>query len=351
MESAIPEQLRCPRTRAARASDDYTPPYPAWVARFNPATTQVVTAYFGVQCQGGRRKALAAIQPILDQLSLPHGPRHHDLAHHVDAHGHDTVIAIAYWDAVAPFHQWIAQSEVDAWWQAPARLDEGVGYFREVFCPHMERFETLFSTPDKFEGAGVLASHLSDEIQEHGYWGGMRDRIPASQTDAMGAGPTSAHHPQPGHRVVVPGHDNVALIRSGQDWGETDGEERRLYLSDIEPTLGAGMDFLEQKGESVGCHYNRYMHHIDRAGNPIEKSFGLSLWKTLEHMERWSESHPTHLAIFGAFMQVVQQMNFQLKLRLYHEVLVVKANEQLYEYVNCHPKTGVLRMAHAHTTT
>ncbi|MDP2072796.1 phenylacetaldoxime dehydratase family protein [Hydrogenophaga sp.] len=351
MESAIPQHLRCPRTRAARASEDYTPPYPAWVARFNPTTTQVVMAYFGVQSRGGRHKALAALQPILDQLSLPNGPRHHDLAHHVDAQGYDTVVAIAYWDTLAPFHQWAAQTAVDGWWQASARFEEGVGYFREIFLPHVERFETLFSTPDKFEGVGVLASHLSGDIQEHGYWGGMRDRLPASQTDALGAGQASAGQRQPGPRVIVQGRDNVALIRSGQDWGETEGEERSLYLADIEPELRAGMDFLEQKGDSVGCHFNRYMHHIDRAGQPIEKSFGLSLWRTLEHMERWSESHPTHIAIFGTFMRVVQQMNFQLKLRLYHEVLVAKANEQMYEYVNCHPNTGVLRMAHAQTST
>lgn len=351
MESAIPEQLRCTRTRPARASSDYTPPYPAWVARFTPTTTQMVVGCFGVQCQGGRRKALKAIQPILDQLSLHHGPRHHDLAHHVDAEGYDTVIAMAYWDAIAPFQQWRTRPDVDAWWQAPARLDEGVGYFREIFLPHVERFETLFSTPDKFEGAALLASHLSDEIQEHGYWGGMRDRIPASQNDGLVAGRTSADRPRPGHRVVVQGPDNVALIRSGQDWGETDGEERRLYLRSIEPVLGAGMDFLEQKGESVGCHYNRYMQHIDLEGDPIEKSFGLSLWRTLEHMERWSESHSTHLAIFGTFMQVVQQMNFQLKLRLYHEVSVIKAEEQHFEYINCHPKTGFLRVGQGQETS
>ncbi|MGQ2924260.1 MAG: phenylacetaldoxime dehydratase family protein [Hydrogenophaga sp.] len=343
MESAIPAHLRCPRSRAARASDDYNPPYPAWVARFDADTTQVVMAYLGVQCEGGLSKAMAAIEPLLGQLSLSHGPRHYDLAHYVDAQGYDTVIAIAYWDALAPYQQWTQQSAVTSWWQSPTRLTEGVGYFREVFFPHAERFETLFSTPDKFEGAGLLATRLSDEIREHGYWGGMRDRIPASQTDAMGADTAVATRPEPGRRVIVPGVGNAALIRSGQDWGETQGEERQLYLSDIEPVLGAGMDFLEQKGDAVGCFYNRYMQHIDRTGKPIEKSFGLSLWRTLEHMERWSESHPTHLAIFGTFMRVVQQMNFQLKLRLYHEVSVVRAEEQHLEYVNCHPDTGVLR--------
>jgi len=42
-------------------------------------------------------------------------------------------------------------------------------------------------------------------------------------------------------------------------------------------------------------------------------------------------------------MCLVQAMNFQLKLRLYHEVTVARANEQFYEYLNCHPQTGLLR--------
>lgn len=33
----------------------------------------------------------------------------------------------------------------------------------------------------------MLADGWSDEVQEHGYWGGMRDRIPLSQTDALAA--------------------------------------------------------------------------------------------------------------------------------------------------------------------
>ena len=49
MESAIPVHLRaqCPRHR--RVPDDYTPPYPSYVARHAESVTQVVMAYFGVQ--------------------------------------------------------------------------------------------------------------------------------------------------------------------------------------------------------------------------------------------------------------------------------------------------------------
>jgi len=41
-------------------------------------------------------------------------------------------------------------------------------------------------------------------------------------------------------------------------------------------------------------------------------------------------------------MRIVQELEFKLKLRLYHEVAVLKADEQEYEYINCHPKTGMM---------
>ena len=49
----------------------------------------------------------------------------------------------------------------------------------------MDHYETLFSSLGRPEGVAVLAEELSGDIMEHAYWGGMRDRIPASQTSAL----------------------------------------------------------------------------------------------------------------------------------------------------------------------
>jgi aldoxime dehydratase len=38
----------------------------------------------------------------------------------------------------------------------------------------------------------------------------------------------------------------------------------------------------------------------------------------------------------------VQELNFELQLRVYHEVSVLQANAQSYEYINCHPRTGLM---------
>ena len=345
MESAIPPSLQCPRTRTRRIDDDYKPPYPAWVARGESKTGQVAMGYFGVQSKGREAlgKACQALQRILDGFSHLDGPRHHDVAHYVDEAGYDTMIAIAYWLDAETFRAWLCRPELEAWWRSDERAREDIGYFREIFLPRLEGFETLFSAADRLEGIGlVLGERSEQEIQEHGYWGGARERLPLSQTDPMTpSGTLSASREQAG-RVRVAGHRHVALIRSGQDWSDTQDKERRLYLEEMEPVLRAGMDYLRDHGLDIGCYFNRYMQHVDGGGKAEEKSFGYSVWHSLADMERWSESHPTHLAIFGTFMRIVQELQFKLDLRLYHEVAVLLPEEQDYEYVNCHPKTGML---------
>jgi len=348
MDSAIAPRLRCPRTLSRRIEDDYNPPYPAWVGRPDPNVDQVVMGYFGVQFRGAalRAKADAALAGIVAGFEVEDGPRSHDLARYVDAQGYDNLIAIAYWADPAAFERWRDSPAIADWWNAEARLQEGLGYFREILAPRIDAFESLFSAADRMEGVAVGTGVRSEQdIQEHGYWGSMRDRIARSQTDSLEAiGDLTIVEGSPGlgRRVRLGGHGNIAVIRSGQDWTDTTGRERALYLGNMEPVLRNGMDFLVEEGASIGCYTNRYMQHVDADGQPIEKSFGYSYWRSLAHMEQWSESHPTHVAIFGTFMGIVQELNFQLQLRLYHEVSVLAPEQQLYEYINCHPKTGLL---------
>jgi aldoxime dehydratase len=148
--------------------------------------------------------------------------------------------------------------------------------------------------------------------------------------------------PAKGGRVVVQGHDNIALIRSGQDWADAGEEERSLYLNEILPTLQAGMDFLRDSGKDLGCYSNRFVNYIDLDGNLLNLSYNIGHWRSLEKLERWAESHPTHLRIFVTFFRVATSLS---KLRLYHEVSVSDAKDQVFEYINCHPQTGMLRDA------
>lgn len=163
-----------------------------------------------------------------------------------------------------------------------------------------------------------------------------------SQTDALGPAGAPKVAGNGTHLRVIP-HGNLCLIRSGQDWSATQGEQRRMYLQDVEPVLRAGMHYLRDQGLEIGCFANRYMTVVDAEGRPTEKSYGMSWWRSLADLERWAESQPTHLAIFAAAMKYLSTVGADAQLKVYHEVTVAAAAEQYFEYSNCHPATGMLR--------
>ena len=345
MESAIPKHLLRERSQPKAMPAGFRSPLPAWVARFDPLVEQVVMAHFGAQSRDGLPSGL---EHLAGRFAQKLGPKHWERARYVDARGYDTLVFIAYWDDPAAFNAWRAESGFDAWWRDPARQHEPCGYFLEVVTPTADRFETLFSSPDRPEGIACLQAGVSGEIEEHNYWGGARDRIPLSQVDPLAPGPKPLHASPTdtrGERVVVPGRANLCLIRSGQDWTDTRDQERSLYLEQVQPTLAEGMRFLRDEGAPIGCLSCRYMTVVDVEGKPLEKTFGLAHFDSLANLEQWAKSHPTHLAIFRTFLKYAQDLGFQIALRLYHEVTVVPENGQYFEYVNCHPATGLLGRA------
>lgn len=323
VESAIPAYLTVERTRPRRVPDSYAPPYPSYVARNAQSVRQVVMAYFGLQ-RGGQPPPLDALDAA---LTGPDGPGHHDRA----AGGGDIVTA-AYWSDPAAFDRWWAAHR-DSWLGDGVR--DGNGRWAEIVRPRVEEHETLFSSLGRPEGVAVVAEGLSGEVVEHAYWGGMRDRIPLSQTNPM-LGVGAPRVEEDGGRVRVRPPEGLCLIRSGQDWTDTDGDERGMYRSDVEPVLRAGMEFLRDEGASVGCYANRYLTVVGG-----DRSYGMSWWRSLDALERWSESHPTHLAIFGAAMTYLSSLGPAARLRLYHEVSVLPADGQVFEYVDCRPGTGL----------
>lgn len=342
MESAIPVHLKANRTRHRRVPDDYQPPYPSFVARHRPAVTHVVMAYFGVQCAGTTPSAAATtmLEWVSAAFAAADGPRHSDRASYVDEFGYLNVVSVAYWDDRDAFKTWFPA--VRDGWTGAGKDQDGVGTFVEVLSPSVDHYETLFSSLGRPEGVATLADAMSGEVMEHAYWGGMRDRIPLSQTSEM----APAGVPElirDGNRLRVKPHDNVCLIRSGQDWSGTEAAERKMYLDDVEPVLRAGMDFLRDEGLAIGCFANRYMSVVDRDGRPSEKTYGMSWWKSVAALERWAESHPTHVRIFGAAMKYLSSLGPAAKLRLYHEVTVARAEDQFFEYLDCHAQTGMLK--------
>lgn len=292
--------------------------------------------------------AQSKLSTFLSSLSNP--PSFFEWASVTDNKGFYNISALAYWSSKATYEAWAERSGFREWWQALKPEVCQHGWFLEVFFPTMDRLETLFNTNDVPEGCAHMRAGMSGEIQEHGYWGSMRDRLPASQIDSLAGTPITAEedfeYPQTfriGSRIKILGKKNLVVIRSGQNWLDTSLEERELYLNTMHPVLIKGMDFLRDHGDEVGCYSCRFMEIVDPITTKADKdrTFGLAYFDDLGSLERWCREHSTHLAIFGGFHQYARKLKNNVTLRVFHEVMVLKPEQQLFEYVSCHPRTGM----------
>lgn len=311
-------------------------------------------AIIGVQHEGEVEPQGSEYQQLvsfLERGSEASRPKYWEAAAVTDNRGFRNEVVIPYWQTKADFDQWKADSGFGDFWSGLQAQPEH-GWFLEVFLPTIDRFETVFSDNIVPEGAANMRAGVSGEMQQHVYWGSMRDRMAAAQTDHLvgeRAFPkSSAERAEKADtrakRVQVPGRPNLAMIRSGQDWSNTTPHERKLYLETMHPVLTKGMNFLRDEGEEVGCISNRFMDcmHKTSPAEITERTFGLAYFDDLKSLEGWSKQHKTHLDIFGRFLQYAAELQNNVSLRLFHEVMVLKPEQQFFEYIGCHDTSGML---------
>lgn len=284
---------------------------------------------------------------IVAAVGSENGPDRTEWAEFTDAFGNYTWMAINYWvDDKERFEKWSSSDEHDDYWADERRLTASGGIFREVLHAPSDRIESLLSQPDTHAGVAGAAHERRGPIREHNYWGGMRDRLPASANDRL----DPATHEAPavattvatsGARVRVDGILNLAVIRSGQLTADLEGEERAFYENRVNPALEGGMRYLRDHPES-GCISCRYMTETDSDGSPTARTFGLAAFTSLARLEEWAAFHPSHLRIFNEFLDMAERLGGDMRLRLWHEVAVLEPADQFFEYVNCHPATGML---------
>jgi len=336
LESSIAKHLR---SSVAGTPTKERPEFDSFTSRFDPSVTSVAIAYLGVQ---SRRMddptAAREISALAKSLAAEHPADHLEHCVYVDEVGFQVQMIVAYWLDPDSFERWFLAG--GRGWATPR---EGLGFFTEFVTPTMTRLETLHSSPQDLQGVAALARGPSNPIYEHGYWGGMRDRIPDSQTSALAASGSMAYAAAASQAVRVEAADNLCLIRSGQDYSATAGAEREFYLREVEPQLRAGMEFLRDHGRGIGCFENRYVTVVSADRTPTDRTFAVSLWRDIADLEAWAKSHPTHVRIFNAFTEHMKKFGDDARLRLYHEVVVVPRDHQHYEYAGCHAQTGLLR--------
>jgi hypothetical protein len=279
---------------------DWKPPAPAWSMSFAPQTTPVVMAYFGIQIN----PSLAPREKLQMRkfFTGPDCPANDETATYVDRAGFCTLLSSAYWTDLAHYESWQRNSGFVTWWNDPARLSDGQGYFREILVVPPDRFETIFSSNCLVGVANTGRCPVVGPIREHNYWGSMRDRILASSASELRSeygdrlprfGVTATLNRR--LRVTIP--ENLAVIRSGQDWTNCAGPELNQFTESVQPALLEGMNFLRNHPDETGCCDLRFANETDHNGILLKKTFGLGYFLTLGHLEKWASTHSTHLAI------------------------------------------------------
>jgi aldoxime dehydratase len=315
------------------------------------ASEELCITYYAVQCQKGwdtpEVELFRAWFSVASKEGAPDNrPLHCEYAEYTDAQGYYHWVAVAYWRDEKRYQRWSRLGVVTDFWLAEERLSGQCGYFRERLSVPPERFENLLSSDQFKPGYAAGCPHMRGPVPEHNYWGGMRDRIALCATDPLDP-PAEAPPPVDvgsfGRRLWVRIPMNLAVIRSGQHLDGVTGVEKVRYEQDIEPALKEGMDFLRDNPEETGCYSCRFMTETDVAGRVLPRTFSLAHFVSLGHLEEWAASHPTHLRIFDTFIGFARALGEQMKLRLWHEVAVLPEQDAGFEYVNCHPATGLLR--------
>lgn len=341
LEPAIPEHLREKRTQPLKGEKGFQPKNVSYSARFNPEVTDLAICYFGVQSlpDVGTDDVVEKIRSCVGNKSS--GCKFIDQASFIDHRGYNTVILAAYWRDKAEFKAW-TQSQPEGWWYDDLSEGGPIGVFCEAYTPDVKDLETSFSHKVP-EGVAHLADKFSGPTDSHEYWGSAHDRIPRGQTEDL----TPEGKPRrvdlgSGLIRVLP-HCNLAFIRSGQDWGDTEGKERKYYLSGIKPALDKGMKEIETEGLSMGCYFNRVLWLNCGSG---EKTYSLSAWHSMAELLKWARDNKNHKAIFASRTSEYKKAlgdKENSDIKLYHEVLVVGMEDQEFLYFNCHEDTGMLR--------
>ena len=120
--------------------------------------------------------------------SGPDAPDHVERGRFEDVAGLTNQILVCYWRDSDAYSRFAVQSAFARWLADDNLLTGDVGVWIEAFHIPMTRFETLFSSESPAGAARLTDSSMTGPIDQHGYWGGMRDRIPASDTTSLEPG-------------------------------------------------------------------------------------------------------------------------------------------------------------------
>lgn len=321
--------------------------YSATLTHEDPSKPVIMVQIIGAQSPDPGSGPLDAFSSELSALSgEPNGPVRIDHARYVDEAGYPTHLAFAYWPTPTRCDAWWKTDAVASWWEAGSRTTGTTGYFVESIQSRTDALETI-AFKEYIQGLSACPMSRIEPMGESGYWGAARDRIARSGFDRFDPpDPTplqSAAGETRGQRLRVLAPANHCVIRSGVSWAACGDEQLTSYRTNVLPRLNEGMEYLRSNPIDSGCWALRQVEVVDTDGQARPESWVAGHFVSLADLERWAHKHPTHLAIFGQAQKERTKYQENLELRTYHEVYIVE-EPQIFEYVNCHPRTGALNL-------
>jgi aldoxime dehydratase len=334
------------RSLPARRPEGHVPAAPRYSLRWTHPVTTLVSDYFAIQ---------GADLPWVDQADFfasarasfeeTNGPETFEIMRSVDEEGCTNAIVVAYWRDAVKHAMWSGTSSLLRWFRDDRIASGPIGAWRETITVPYDRHETIYSGPDYRVGLVRTEGSQIVPITTNGYFGAARDRLPISAIDPL-ASPWGNDTPEPtvrvtrGRRLRVSVPVNMVALRSGQYWAHAEGEQLDDYVDNMRPRLMTGMDYLVNNKRATGTLALRVMTNLDDNGAVRRETSVLAHFVSLDHLERWASSHETHLDIYRHAIAMNRKFGKDRQFVSWHELFVLPQAD--FEYVNCHPSTGLL---------
>ncbi len=335
------------RVVPARKPEGHQPAAPRYSLRWEQPHLTLVGAYFGMQLKGmtraRERDFYAYIRGLLAGVD---GTSVHEIMKCQDAAGYDNAIVVAYWTDPTIYARWLIGSGFREWFEMQGVVSDGAGYWFEPVVVPYDRHETIYSAPGYQVGFARTEGAVIVPITTNGFFGAARDRLPLSAVDGLesplrGVLPTSyARSSCAGHWIALVPH-NATILRSGQFWEGAGKEQLADYLEQLQPKMMRGMQHLIGQREETGCLSLRIMTNLNEDGSLRAETSVYATFLSLDQLEVWAASHETHLDIYRHAIAMNRLYKDKREVVTWHELFVVPLGN-VFEYVNCHPATGIL---------
>lgn len=348
LDAAPAEAVGPPERRVSlRKRPGFVPAVQRWSYRVPSGQAQFRVAYFGATAPTEEVLGLHPLHDWIRDMVVGHafGPTCVEHARFRSAGG-VTHTVCAYWIDESRFQAWRRDGEAEAWWHQRERLAGDFGTWREILRVPRDRQESLYwlDFPKGLSSSPGIELYPTPYC---GYYGSMRDRLMASSYDRLEADPAATMTRRIGrlgygeHWTVESPH-NMTLICGGSSWGFMEAEQHADYEERLRGPVTDGMAYLAQNALPSGCLSMRWQRSADAAGAAEPDEHAHAYFFSLPHLENWSEHHGSHASIFSAAINRYRKYGPANQLRTWHEVFVLPKDGQLFEYLNCHPETGLL---------